>query len=138
MFSVDGSFRGSRGACFAQMLMKNLPVTSDATEPCKPPPVQSTVNYSSEDVFTQQERSTVKTGEFTAVNSLIICPLHSPALKAVQKLQFYHDNMNLSVWVKKKIMSCFFLFSPSKQPITSQKCPPKHWLTNTCGVRRTL
>ncbi|KAG7237956.1 hypothetical protein INR49_031472 [Caranx melampygus] len=61
MFSADGSFRGSRGACFTQILMKNLPVTSDRTGPCKPPPGQSTVDYSSGHVFTQQERSTVKT-----------------------------------------------------------------------------
>ncbi|XP_071314295.1 adenosine deaminase domain-containing protein 1 isoform X1 [Trachinotus anak] len=62
MFPAGGSFRGSRGACFAQILMKNLPVTSCAglTERYEPLSTPSTLNEPSKDVFHQQGKNTVK------------------------------------------------------------------------------
>ncbi|XP_039976691.1 adenosine deaminase domain-containing protein 1 isoform X4 [Xiphias gladius] len=60
MFPAGGSFRGSRGACFAKILTKNLPVTSEQPEPCKPPSTLSTSISPSEDVFDQQMKGTLK------------------------------------------------------------------------------
>ncbi|XP_072252429.1 adenosine deaminase domain-containing protein 1 [Leuresthes tenuis] len=37
MFPAGGSFPGSRGACFAQILMKNLPASSEINPTYKPP-----------------------------------------------------------------------------------------------------
>ncbi|XP_067456068.1 adenosine deaminase domain-containing protein 1 isoform X2 [Thunnus thynnus] len=54
------SFRGSRGACFAQILMKNLPASSSGlTKSCEPP---STLPGPGKDVFDQQVKSTFKSG----------------------------------------------------------------------------
>ncbi|KAM9357356.1 adenosine deaminase domain-containing protein 1 [Symphorus nematophorus] len=53
MFQTHGSFRASRGASFAQLLMNNLPATTEPAESCAP---LSTSNGPGEDVFDQRVR----------------------------------------------------------------------------------
>nr|XP_019961245.1 PREDICTED: adenosine deaminase domain-containing protein 1 [Paralichthys olivaceus] len=60
MFSSRGSLRGSRGACFAQLLMKNLPATPELTEPHKYPSALSTPEGPGKDIFDQQVKNTFK------------------------------------------------------------------------------
>ncbi|XP_069388200.1 adenosine deaminase domain-containing protein 1 [Paralichthys olivaceus] len=60
MFSSRGSLRGSRGACFAQLLMKNLPARPELTEPHKYPSALSTPEGPGKDIFDQQVKNTFK------------------------------------------------------------------------------
>ncbi|XP_040904353.1 adenosine deaminase domain-containing protein 1 [Toxotes jaculatrix] len=62
MFPTGGSFRGSRGASFAQILMKNLPVNAQLTEPYKPPLTPSASNGPCKDAFNRQVKSAFKPG----------------------------------------------------------------------------
>ncbi|XP_070769708.1 adenosine deaminase domain-containing protein 1 [Enoplosus armatus] len=59
MFPAGGSFRGSRGASFAQILMKNLPTTPGLTESYEP---LSTSTGPSKHAFDQQVKNTFKPG----------------------------------------------------------------------------
>ncbi|XP_035860474.1 adenosine deaminase domain-containing protein 1 isoform X2 [Sander lucioperca] len=51
MFPGRGSFRGSRGASFSQILRKNIPATTESYEPL------ATLNHPSKGVFNQQRES---------------------------------------------------------------------------------
>ncbi|XP_034454604.1 adenosine deaminase domain-containing protein 1 [Hippoglossus hippoglossus] len=57
MFPSGDSFRGSRG-CFAQLLMKNLPVAPGLNEPYEYPSAPSTSTGPSKRIFDQQVRKT--------------------------------------------------------------------------------
>ncbi|KAI9521393.1 hypothetical protein NQZ68_007709, partial [Dissostichus eleginoides] len=59
MFQARGSFQGSRGASFAQMLMNNIPETSRQTEPSKP---AATSNQPSKDTSYKQGKGSYKNG----------------------------------------------------------------------------
>lgn len=74
------SFRGSRGACFAQILMKNLPATPGPTESYEPQCTPSVSNGPSTEALAQQVKSTFKPGEFKNFISLNFQPPLSPEL----------------------------------------------------------
>ncbi|KAA8588606.1 hypothetical protein FQN60_009951 [Etheostoma spectabile] len=54
MFPGRGSFQGSRGASFSQILRKNLPVTTESFKPL------ATLTHPTNDVFNQQEKSNIQ------------------------------------------------------------------------------
>ncbi|KAM7389054.1 hypothetical protein PAMP_023051 [Pampus punctatissimus] len=73
MFPSGQSFGGSRGACFAQILMKNLPASRpEVNQSCEP---LSTLPDPGKDVFNQQVKSTFKPD----------CPDKSKAKKLIDK-----------------------------------------------------
>lgn len=76
MFPAGGSFRGSRGACFAQILMKNSGLTESYEHP-------STSRGRSKDVFDQQVKSTFRRGEFQNVICLNLTDLYGEHLSPV-------------------------------------------------------
>lgn len=74
MLPSSVSYRGSRGACFAQILMKNLPASlSGLTKSCEP---LSTSPSPGKDVFDQHMKTTFKSGEFQNVIDLNITGLY--------------------------------------------------------------
>lgn len=64
MIPAHGSFRGSRGACFAQVLMKNLPATTGLSQTCKAMSSMSISYDQNKEVLHQQPKSTYRHGEF--------------------------------------------------------------------------
>uniref|UniRef100_A0A8C9XSU2 Adenosine deaminase domain containing 1 (testis-specific) n=1 Tax=Sander lucioperca TaxID=283035 RepID=A0A8C9XSU2_SANLU len=72
MFPGRGSFRGSRGASFSQILRKNIPATTESYEPL------ATLNHPSKGVFNQQRESTFERGEFRNMICYAAKPTVSP------------------------------------------------------------
>lgn len=78
MITAGGSFRGSRGACFAQILMKNLPATPGVAESYEPQSTPSISNSPSKQALDQQVKRTYRPGEFQNVVCLNSTGLYQP------------------------------------------------------------